>query len=187
MLTSDQWQKIDNKYGKLMYKISHQISGDAATANFDDNLQDIRLAAIEAVIGFEKQREGANGSFEDFWGTKGFDQYIKTCMWTKKNNKGAKITKKAPILRGTVSTEKEEVLQIEESGGDPDMQGWLEEVSYLLTPIQIKIVDMVTKDPKLIKPSGKINVKKVAETLGLTWFETDRCIKQLSRMLENEF
>ena len=139
MLTSDQWQKIDNKYGKLMYKISHQISGDAATANFDDNLQDIRLAAIEAVIGFEKQREGANGSFEDFWGTKGFDQYIKTCMWTKKNNKGAKITKKAPILRGTVSTEKEEVLQIEESGGDPDMQGWLEEVSYLLTPIQIKI------------------------------------------------
>ena len=69
MLTSEQWEKIDKKYGKLMYKISHQISGDTATANFDDNLQDIRLAAMEAVMGFEKQNEGANGKFDEFWGS----------------------------------------------------------------------------------------------------------------------
>ena len=111
MLTNDQWDKIDQKYGKLMYKISYQISGDdKATSSFEDNLQDIRLAAMEAVMGFEKQNKGANGSFDEFWGSKGFDQYIKTCMWTKKNNKGAKITKKAPILKGTVSTDKEELL-----------------------------------------------------------------------------
>ena len=29
----------------------------------------------------------ALGLPEVVWGTKGFDQYIKTCMWTKKNNK----------------------------------------------------------------------------------------------------
>ena len=113
MLTNDQWTKIDKKYAKLMYKISHQISGDTAIANFDDNLQDIRIAAMDAVVGFEKQNGGANGKFDDFWGSKGFDQYIKTCMWTKKNNKGAKITKKAPILKGTVSTDREEILQID--------------------------------------------------------------------------
>ena len=44
---------------------------------------------------------------------------LKLCMWTKKNNKGAKITKKAPILKGTVSTDKEEILDIEEFVGDP--------------------------------------------------------------------
>ena len=53
MLTNDQWDKIDQKYGKLMYKISYQISGDdKATSSFEDNLQDIRLAAMEAVMGF---------------------------------------------------------------------------------------------------------------------------------------
>ena len=186
MLTAEQWQKIDDKYGKLMYKISHQISGDSATANFDDNLQDIRIAAMEAVIGFEKQNDGANGKFDEFWGSKGFDQYIKTCMWTKKNNKGAKITKKAPILRGTVSTDKEEVLELEDSGFDPDASIFLQEISYFLTPLQVQIIDMVIKDPTLVKPSGKINIKQVAEALGFSWFETHKHIKQLSVVLEND-
>jgi hypothetical protein len=185
-LTDEQWAKIDKKYGKLMYKISHQISGDKATAAFDDNLQDIRLSAMEAVMGFEKQNGGANGSFDEFWGSKGFDQYIKTCMWTKKNNKGAKITKKAPILRGTVSTEKEEILEIEECVGDPEAALFLEEMSYHLTPLQQQIVTMVVQDPTLVKPSGKLNVKQIAESLDLTWFETDKQIKGIGILLENE-
>ena len=186
MLTEEQWSKIDQKYGKLMYKISHQISGDGATANFDDNLQDIRLAAMEAVMGFEKQNDGANGSFDEFWGSKGFDQYIKTCMWTKKNNKGAKITKKAPILKGTVSTDKEEILEIEEFIGDPEASMFLEEMSYVLTPLQQEIVTHVVQDPTLVKPSGKINVKRLAEMLDLTWFETDKQIKGIGSLMENE-
>jgi len=186
MLTDDQWTKIEKKYGKLMYKISHQISGDRAIANFDDNLQDIRLAAMEAVTGFEKQNEGANGSFDEFWGTKGFDQYIKTCMWTKKNNKGAKITRKAPILKGTVSTEMEEILAIEDYSPDPDACMFLEEMSYHLTPIQREIVTMVVQDPTLVKPSGRINVKRVAEALHLTWFEADKQIKGIGDAMENE-
>ena len=186
MLTDEQWNKIDEKYGRLMYKISHQISGDKATATFDDNLQDIRIAAMEAVMGFEKQNDGANGSFDEFWGSRGFDQYIKTCMWTKKNNKGAKITKKAPILKGTVSTDKEEVLQIAECAGDHEAAILLEEISYLLTPSQQEKVTMVVQDPTMVKPSGKMNVKKISEALDMTWFETDKQIKHLSLMLENE-
>ena len=186
MLTSEQWEKIEQKYGNLMYKISHQISGDnGATSSFEDNLQDMRLAAMEAVIGFEKQHEGANGKFDEFWGSKGFDRYIKTCLWTKKNNKGAKITKKSSILHGTVSTDHIEVLEVEECSADPEVVMFLEEISYLLTPIQKAIIDIVVKDPTLIKPSGKMNVKRIAETLSLSWFETDKHIKQLSRVLEN--
>lgn len=187
MLTSEQWEKIDQKYGKLMYKISHQISGDdRATSSFDDNLQDIRLSAMEAVIGFEKQNEGANGIFDEFWGSRGFDQYIKTCMWTKKNNKGAKITKKAPILRGTVSTDKEEILEIEEFYSDASTPIFLEQLSYYLTPIQQQIIDLVVMDPTLVKPSGKLNVKRIAEETGLSWFEADKFIKSIALLMENE-
>jgi hypothetical protein len=45
---------------------------------------------------------------------------------------------------------------------------------------------MVVKDPNLIKPSGKMNIKQIAEALDLTWFETDKQIKSLSMVLENE-
>jgi hypothetical protein len=185
MLTEEQWLKIERKYGKLMYKISHQISGDTAIATFEDNLQDIRLAAMEAVIGFTKQNGGENGKFEEFWGSKGFDQYIKTCMWTKKNNKGAKITKKAPILRGTVSTDKEEVLSLS-CDAKSDVGMLFEEVTCMLSPTQRDIVQLVVKDPTFIKPSAKINVKRVAEELGMSWFEANKHIKNLGAILQNE-
>ena len=186
MLSEDQWGKINNKYGRLMYKISHQISGDTAISNFDDNLQDIRLAAMEAVIGFEKQNEGANGKFDEFWGTKGFDQYIKTCMWTKKNNKGAKITKKSPILKGRVSLDKEEVIMKEAPTSPLDVTLLFEEISFSLTPTQQSIVEIIIGDPTLIKPSGKINVKRLSEMLDVSWFETNKQIKGLSFVLQNE-
>ena len=186
MLSAKQWEKIEDKYGLLMHKISHNISGDNAISSHEDNLQDIKLAAMEAVIGFEKQHEGANGKFDDFWGSKGFDQYIKTCMWTKKNNKGAKITRKAPILKGTVSTEMEEILAIEDYSPDPDACMFLEEMSYHLTPLQRQIVTMVVQDPTLVTPSGRINVKRVGEALDLTWFEADKQIKGIGDAMENE-
>ena len=187
MLTSEQWKKIDQKYGKLMYKISYQISGDdRATSAFEDNLQDIRLSALEAVLGFEKQNDGANGKFEDFWGSTGFDKYIKTCMWTKKNNKGAKITKKEGLLKNTLNTTHEAVIEIPECTGDPDIAILLEEISYHLTPTQLRIITTVVQDPTLVKPSGKLNVKQLSENLDLTWFETDKQIKGLARLLENE-
>ena len=186
MLTEMQWSKIERKYGKLMYKISHQISGDSAIASFEDNLQDIRLAAMEAVIGFEKQNNGANGKFEEFWGSKGFDQYIKTCMWTKKNNKGAKITKKAQILKGTVSTDKEEVLMIEEPAYSPHQVMEFEELTLNLTAIQKTIVGLIIQDPTLIKRGGKLNVRRISEKLGLSWFTTNKHIKNLSSVIYNE-
>ena len=179
MLTETQWEKIDKKYGYLMYKISHKISGDAATAGFDDNLQDIRLAALEAVAGFEKQNNGANGKFDDFWGSRGFDRYIKTVLWTKKNNKGAKITKKAPILKGTVSTEHEEALLVEGDPTDFDSSLFLEELTVALNEEQRQALTLLIKDPSLVKPSGRINIKKLSEEMGCTWYEGDLVVKSI--------
>ena len=106
-------------------------------------------------------------------------------MWTKKNNKGAKITKKSPILKGTVSTEKEEVLDLEAESGNPETSIFLKEVLKNLTKVQSDIVNLVVADPSLIKPSGKINVKKVSELLNLSWFEVDKQIKSLSKSMDN--
>jgi len=186
MLTDEQWTKIDKKYGNLMYKISHQISGDRAIAGFDDNLQDIRLAAMEAVMGFEKQNDGANGTFDEFWGSRGFDQYIKTCLWTKKNNKGAKITKRYPLTKGTVSTDKEEVLNLEDDSYDPHFPLFLEELGFCLSRIQHDLIELAVKDPTYLKPSGKLNIKRLSETLGMSWFETNKLVNGISEALENE-
>tara|TARA_R110000782_G_scaffold102791_7_gene190227 strand:+ start:9344 stop:9910 length:567 start_codon:yes stop_codon:yes gene_type:complete len=185
-LTSEQWEKVDDKYSKLMYKICYRISGDNAISSFDDNLQDMRLAAMEAVIGFEKQNEGANGKFDDFWGTKGFDQYIKTCLWTKKNNKGAKITKKWPITKGTVSTDKEEVLNLEDASASPYDTLFIEEFSEMLDGQQKEVINFVVQDPTLIKTSGKFNIARLSEKMGISMFKTKNIVEKLANYLEND-
>ena len=98
MLTDQQVELIEEKYGKLIHKISNWISGDNMISSHDDNVQDLWLAVMEAVRGYSKKE---NQVFEEFWGSRGFDKYLKTCLWNLKNNKGAKITKKYPVTKNT--------------------------------------------------------------------------------------
>jgi len=188
MLSAKQWEKIEDKYGLLMHKISHNISGDNAISSHEDNLQDIKLAAMEAVIGFEKQHEGANGKFDDFWGSKGFDQYIKTCMWTKKNNKGSKIEKNYSITKRIVNIhENEEVLNLRGSSGSSiENCIFVDEINMLIDEEQQRVVKSIVNNPKLIKRNGKINILQLSRELNKGWADTKKTVKELSRLMKNE-
>ena len=184
IVTDEQWEKIDEKYWKLMRKIAHWISGDAAIASHDDNYADVQIAALEAVRGYSKKEKQ---SFDEFWGSVGFDKYIKTCLWNLKNNKGAKIPKRFPITKRTVTTfNNEEFLELtdDSNGGN---ESFLKEFSSLLTDKQYEIVKLVIQDPSYIKPSGKINVSKLSKALSMSWYDADSAVRDLSSSLSNEF
>ena len=184
IITDEQWEKIDEKYTKLMRKVAHWISGDIAIASHDDNYADVQVAALEAVRGYSKKE---NQPFDEFWGSIGFDKYIKTCLWNLKNNKGARITKRYPITKRTVTTfDNEEFLELtnDSAGGD---ENFLEEFSSLVTDEQYEVVKLVIEDPSYLKPSGKINVSKLSKALNLSWYDADNVVKDLSYSLENEF
>ena len=53
-MNDKQLELIEEKYGRLIHKIGHWISGDNAIASHDDNTQDIWIAAMEAIRGYEK-------------------------------------------------------------------------------------------------------------------------------------
>ena len=54
-MNDEQMELIEDKYGKLIHKIGHWISGDAAISSHQDNTQDIWIAAMEAIKGYEKK------------------------------------------------------------------------------------------------------------------------------------
>ena len=184
-VTIDQWELIDKPYGRLISKISHNISGDIAISSYDDNLQDLRLAAMEAVAGFARKE---NKEFDQFWGTEGFNKYLKTCLWNLKNKKGANITKKYPVTKNTVDINKFADILVDErqdtSGIDLGIS--LDQIAYKFTDKQRLVVDAVTKDPTLLKPNGKVNIKKLGENLGITWIEIRNVIVSLSDVLQNK-
>jgi len=178
-------QLIEEKYGRLIHKIGHWISGDNAIASHDDNTQDIWIAAMEAIRGYAKKE---NQTFEQFWGSVGFDKYLKTCLWNVKNSKGAKITKKYPITRGTVDVVgNEEVLQREDASLiSPETEMFIQEVNEMLNEDQSRIVKCILDDPRYIKPSGKVNINALAKEIGKSWNEVSILVGQIGNKIGND-
>lgn len=188
MLNDDQWQLIEEQYGMLMRKICYKISGDKALASFDDNLQDLQIAALEAVIGYEKQHDGDNGKFDEFWGSKGFDQYIKTVLWNHKNSKGKNIAKRYNINRDTVSAnENQEVIMMQdEKSNSNELTYFFDDLKDILKDKQEDILRELLKSPELIRKNGKVNVHHLATRLGDTVYETKKQLDQLCKRIDNE-
>jgi hypothetical protein len=185
MISEQQRQLIEKKYGKLIHKIGHNISGDIAVSSHEDNVQDLWMAALDAVRGFAK-KEKLN--FEDFWGTVAFDKYIKTCLWHLKNSKGARITKRYPLTKNTVDiVDNNEVLNLEDPLGFlGESNARMEEIPSLLTEEQNEILNVLVTDPTYIKPSGKVNVLALAKHLGKSWYEVRGVLDEMAQQLENE-
>tara|TARA_R110002012_G_scaffold313697_2_gene525492 strand:+ start:1035 stop:1586 length:552 start_codon:yes stop_codon:yes gene_type:complete len=176
-LTEEQYKKILRKYEKLMFMIAHRIGGDSITNDFDDSIQNLSMACIEAVSAYQKNTELP---FDEFFGTTGFDKYIKTCLWNKKNNCGAKITKRKP-LRNQVTIEEELI--------DAEFQHY-DVSSVLFEDINLsdecrEIVDLIGRNPKLIKPNGSINLNKLSKEVNRPKAEVEIYIRQLKTNLSD--
>jgi len=182
-LSNEQWEKIDEKYNGLLWTISHRISGDRALASLEDNFSDLQIAALEAVSGFQKK---TGKTFDEFWGSKLFDQYIKTCLWNFKNNKGMRISKRYNITRDMVSiSEHEEVLKIEnENGTEFDFEFFLEELSSEFTEEQKEVLDVLVRCPSGVKRNGTVNKSKISKKLNKSWAEIDRVMTSLEAVLQ---
>ena len=148
-------------------------------------MQDLWLATFDAITGYAKKEKQ---TFEEFWGSKGFDKYLKTCLWNHKNNKGAKITKKFNITKHTVSAnDNEEVLLMESPESvSTEISALVEEYGQLLNQREQEVLQAVLSDPKYIKPSGKANVSALASELNLAWREVKDTIQSISRKIKNE-
>tara|TARA_R100001086_G_C11822535_1_gene254444 strand:- start:821 stop:1381 length:561 start_codon:yes stop_codon:yes gene_type:complete len=182
MITSAQWELIDKKYGRLLTTICSKISGDVAIANFDDNLQDLRIATLEAVAGFSK-KEGK--TFEEFWGTTGFNKYMKTCLWNLKNKKGARISKRYHIHKNTVDiTAYGDILVAENA--DPSsisFESFFKEKGDKFNEEQNNAIRTVSNHPELIKPSGKINIRQLSNKLGCCAAKTRKILNSIKNKI----
>ena len=186
MITGEQWELIDEKYGRLLSKICTKISGDVAIASFDDNLQDLRIATLEAVAGFSK-KEGK--TFDDFWGTIGFNKNMKTCLWNLKNKKGARISKRYNIHKNTVDITKYDDILIAESQDSSSIscESFFERQRHKFSDEQQKVIRIVVDNPDLVKPSGKINIRQLSNEFGCCSSKARKLVKSIQDKIDLDF
>lgn len=184
MITETQRKKIEEKYGNLIYKIAQAISGDSAISEYEDNVQDLWMAAMDAVDGFQRQHEGRNGKFDDFWGDTGFDKYIKTCLWTKKNNKGAKITKKFKVNGKVSALEDFDYKEVEDKNiSVPTIE--LEEFYNRFTIEEKTIIAIISNNPDSVKGSGGVNVSLISKELNIPWTFCKALLSSIGSKIKN--
>ncbi len=184
MITNEQAEQVKVKYGRLIATIALNISGDELIASYDDNVQDLWMSVFEAIEGFKKQNNGKNGKFNDFWGSEGFDKYIKTCLWTKKSNKGGRITRNK-FIRSVVSIHDDEKFK-----DIPDK----EKTKVIVPPVLFSILDdyekevveCILENEKSIKKNGKINIKIISNDLGISWPSAKKIIDSIGEKINNE-
>ena len=189
MLTELQYNELDDRYGKLVYKIAHWISGDSATANVEDNAQDLWLVLFETINTFYRLNEDAYPKgYEDFKDTAHWNKYIKTALWNSKNSKGTKIAQRYNITRDTVSTwENSEVMEREDySFESVDFDMLLEDLPKLLSETELRTVRLLVDDTTMINEQGDTNRSALARKLGIPWAEADNTLKSIGAKLQNE-
>ena len=175
-LTNEDWEWLEEKYGKLLHHIAYRIGGDSVTNDHDDSYQELSMAIMDTVAMFDKT---TNRPFSRYKNTSHFDKYVKTVLWNRKNNLGQRIVRREPLRRQiTINEElcKDKVHQPVESFnmfGNEDLDIELQELAQ-----------QVTFDAKVIKPSGEFNISRLCRNMGKSKSQVKYIVERLKRTLQ---
>ena len=175
-ITNEDWEWLEEKYGKLLHHIAYRIGGDSVTNDHDDSYQNLSIAMLDTVRMFDKTQ---SVSFEEYKNTKHFDKYLKTVLWNRKNNLGNKIVRREPLRRQVTIDE----MLLKEKAHTP---------KHSFTPFgneQLEVdmrelVDQIAYDSKVIKPSGDFNISRLCRNLKKSKAQVKHTIERLKTTLK---
>ena len=176
-LTNEDWEWLEEKYGRLLHHIAYRIGGDCVTNDHDDSYQELSIAVMDTVAVFDKN---TNQKFEDYKDTAHFDKYLKTVLWNRKNNLGNKIVRREP-LRRQISIDE---MLLKEKANQPIESFSIFGNEQLDVDLQ-EVIRQVELDAKVIKPSGDFNISRLCRNLGKSKSKVKYAIEKLNHSLKS--
>lgn len=184
-MTQDEYDFIKKKYGNLIYKISHKITGDIGSCSIEDNIQELWIAAYDALDGYKRQGDGANGTFEEFKDTSGFDKYIKTVLWNNKKTRGIRATKHKEHFGSSVNVQDHKDILPDLSSDTSSVPKASAILPIKLTSEEQKVLKVLLDNPSVIKPSGGIDCTKLSRHLDTYWKRAKYLVDSIKMKMEN--
>ena len=176
-LSYEQWEWLEEKYGKLLHHIAYRIGLDPITHDHDDSYQELCIAMMDTVKMFDKT---ASVSFEEYKETAHFDKYLKTVLWNRKNCLGQKIIRRAPLRRQVTIDEK----LLKDKVFSP-VESFTPFGNESLDEDMLNILNQVEQDAKIIKPSGDFNISRLCRNLDKSKAEVKHTIERLQHTLKS--
>ena len=189
-ITQEDWEAYEDKFGGLISFISHRITGDPMVCDFEANVQDLRVAAINSIVGYYKKNKI---TIEDKPVTEViecplFKAYTKTVLWNAKNHKGNKATKYKNFMPISLDTleNKEDLVCDENTSNAYDNEDLLGVLSKKFNDEERAILTYVVNNPEVVRDSGKVNYNRIAVDTGSSFYRVKKTFTELMGKLNGE-
>ncbi len=176
-LSYEQWEWLEEKYGKLLHHIAYRIGLDPITHDHDDSYQELCIAMMDTVKMFDKT---ATVSFDKYKKTAHFDKYLKTVLWNRKNCLGQRIIRRAPLRKQVTIDEK----LLKDKVFNP-VESFTPFGNEALDVDMLDLLHEVEQDTKIIKPSGEFNISRLCRSLDKSKAEVKHTIERLKHTLKS--
>lgn len=176
-LSYEQWEWLEEKYGKLLHHIAYRIGLDPITHDHDDSYQELCIAMMDTVKMFDKT---ATVPFDEYKDTAHFDKYLKTVLWNRKNCLGQKIIRRAPLRKQVTIDEK----LLKDKVFNP-VESFEPFGNETLDNDMLSILQEVEQDAKIIKPSGEFNISRLCRNLNKSKSEIKHTLERLRYTLKS--
>lgn len=167
-IDADEWNFIQEKYGKLIEYIARRIYPDPSY-DLEDLVSMLNLQIFNAVEGYHK-KFGTNP--KEFIRTKDFGKYLKSTLWNKRNSEAAEFARQYEFLKDRVELDAHSVeghrdyrdhdstkLEIEDRRQEINLDSFNED--------EIKFIDLLLNQRGYIKGRTP-NFKKIGDTLDIS-------------------
>lgn len=189
-ITETDWEIYEDKFGDLISFIAHRITGDPMSCDFESNCQDLRLAAINSILGYYKKNKITQKDMAvvDVINCPLFRAYTKTVLWNSKNYKGNKATKYKNFMPMSLDNlDNKEDLVCDYSISDSyDVIDSLDFLSRKFNDEENILLSHVVKNPDVIRENGTINFTRISKDTGLTSYKVKKVFTELTTKFNND-
>ena len=172
-IASDDWELYQEKFGDLISFIAQRITGDPMCCDYEENMQDLYIAAINSINGYYKKNNitPADMAVRDVIECPLFKQYTKTVLWNAKNFKGNKATKYKNFMPASIDMiDNKDDLAIDDTSTIVDDDEVFDYFHNKFNQEERDLLSVLVANPNFVRENGTINYNALSRVTGKSFY-----------------
>jgi hypothetical protein len=172
-IASDDWELYQEKFGDLISFIAQRITGDPMCCDYEENMQDLYIAAINSINGYYKKNNitTAEMAVRDVIKCPLFKQYTKTVLWNAKNQKGNKATKYKNFMPASIDMiDNKDDLAVDDTSTIVDDDEVFNYFNKKFNVEERELLSVLVANPDCVRDNGSINYNALRKLSGKSFY-----------------
>ena len=189
-IANDDWELYQDKFGDLISFIAQRITGDPMCCDYEENVQDLYIAAINSINGYYKKNKitTADMAVKEVIECPLFKQYTKTVLWNAKNFKGNKATKYKNFMPTSIDTiDNKDDLVVDDTSKIVDSDD--EVFNYFHKKFdgeERELLSVLVANPTCVRENGTINYNALSKAAGKSFYMVKTRMTNIQNKLNEE-